>query len=103
MAFAVRRRTREIGVRLALGAAVGDVRKLVLRQGLVLVLLGAAAGALASVVVGHSLASQLYGVQPVDWLSVIAALAILGSAALLAAWIPARRATRIDPIDALRE
>lgn len=103
MAFAVRRRTREIGVRVALGAAAGDVRRLVLRQGLALVLLGAAAGGLASIAVGYALASQLYGVPPIDPLSVGAALAILAAAALLAAWIPARRATRIDPILALRE
>jgi ABC-type antimicrobial peptide transport system permease subunit len=103
MAFTVRRRTREIGVRLALGAAVHDVRRLVLRQGLTLVLSGALAGAEASMAVSRALAHQLYGVPPLDLLSLGAALAILSGAALMAAWLPARRATRIDPIIALRD
>jgi predicted permease len=103
MAFTVRRRTREIGVRLALGAAVHDVRRLVLRQGLTLVLSGALAGAAASMAVSRALAHQLYGVPPLDLLSLGAALAILSGAALMAAWLPARRATRIDPIIALRD
>ena len=103
MAFTVRRRTREIGVRLALGAAVSDVRGLVLRQGLWLVVPGAVAGAMASVAVGRALASQLYGVPAFDPLSVGTALAILTMAALAATWLPARRATRIDPVIALRD
>lgn len=103
MAFTVRRRTREIGVRLALGAAVGDVYRLVLRQGFTLVLLGAAAGAVASSVVGYSLASQLYGVPAVDPASLGAALAVLCTAAMVAAWVPARRAAKVDPVVALRD
>ena len=103
MAFAVRRRTREIGVRVALGAAAADVRRLVLRQGLALVLLGAALGAVASIAVGRMLASQLYGVPAIDPISLGGALALLGGAALVAAWLPARRATRIDPVVALRD
>ena len=103
MAFTVRRRTREIGVRLALGAAVGDVRRLVLRQGLVLVMSGALAGAVASLAVGKGLANQLYGVPPLDPVSMVAALAILSCAAVAATWLPARRATKIDPIVALRD
>jgi predicted permease len=103
MAIAVRRRTREIGVRLALGAAMRDVHGLVLRQGLGLVATGALAGAVASVAVGRALASQLYGVPEFDLLSVGVALAVLSVAALAASWLPARRATRIDPIVALRD
>ena len=103
MAFAVRRRTREIGVRLALGAAVTDVRRLIFQQGLVLVLPGAVAGALASLAVGRLLASQLYGVSPVDVPSVVGSLIVLVAAALLATWLPARRATSIDPVVALRD
>ena len=103
MAIAVRRRTREIGVRLALGAAMRDVHGLVLRQGLGLVATGALAGAVASVAVGRALASQLYGVPEFDLLSVGVALAVLTVAALAASWLPARRATRIDPIVALRD
>jgi predicted permease len=103
MAFGVRRRTREIGVRLALGARPADVRRLVLRQGFALVILGAAAGAAGSVVAGKALASQLYGVSPTDLLSTAAALLLLLGTALLAMWLPARRATKIQPIVALRE
>jgi len=103
MAFMVRRRTREIGVRLALGARVADVRRLVLRQGLALVALGAGIGAIASGLVGRLLANQLYGVSPDDPLSIAAALAVLIAIAFLAMWLPARRATRIEPVVALRE
>ena len=103
MAFTVRRRTREIGVRLALGATVANVRGLVLRQGLALVALGAGAGAIASLLAGRLLASQLFGVSPNDPVSIAAALAILAAIAFLATWLPARRATQIDPVVALRE
>jgi predicted permease len=103
MAFSVRRRTREIGVRLALGAPIAEVRRLVVRQGLALVALGAAAGAMGSVMVGRLLANQLYGVSPTDPLSVVSALAILIAIAWLATWLPARKATGIDPAEALRE
>jgi putative ABC transport system permease protein len=103
MAFAVRRRMREIGVRVALGAAVADVRRLMLRGGLTLVLLGAAVGACASLAVGRLLAGQLYGVAAIDPISTVSAFAVLATAALMAAWLPARRAARIDPVIALRE
>ena len=103
MAFAVRRRTREIGVRVALGAAVSDVRRLVLRGGLTLVLMGAAGGGLASLAVGRLLAGQLYGVAAIDPISTVSAFAVLATAALIAAWLPARRAARIDPVIALRD
>jgi predicted permease len=103
MAFAVGRRTREIGVRLALGARVADVRRLVLRQALALVALGATAGGIASALVGRLLVSQLYGVSPTDPVSIAAALTVLVAAALFATWLPARRATAIDPVAALRE
>ena len=103
MAFAVRRRTREIGVRMALGASVADVRRLVLGQGLALAMIGAAAGTLAALGAGRLFASQLYGVSPSDPASITAALTILTAIALLAAWLPARKATRIEPVVALRE
>ena len=103
MSFGVRRRTREIGVRLALGATAGDVRQLVLRQGLGLVIVGAAGGAAGSIVAGRTLASQLYGVSPTDVVSIVAALLLLLATALLAIWLPMRRATRIQPVVALRD
>lgn len=103
MAFAVRRRTREIGVRLALGAGVADVRRLVLGEGLTLVATGAAIGALASVLVGKLLASQLYGVPPNDPISLGAALATLIVVAFVATWLASQAATKIEPVLALRE
>lgn len=103
MAFAVRRRTREIGVRMALGARASDVRGLVLRQGLALVAAGSLLGALGAGGVGRLLENQLYGVAAVDPAAIGAAFALLTATALLAAWMPARRATRVDPSIALRD
>lgn len=103
MAFAVRRRTREIGVRLALGAGIGDVRLMIVRQSLTLVALGVAAGLAGAIWAGRAVESQLYGVSPVDFASFAGAAIVLGAAALIATWIPARRATLVDPVVALRE
>jgi ABC-type antimicrobial peptide transport system permease subunit len=103
MAFLVGRRTREIGLRMALGARTVDVRSLVLKEGVVLALVGVLCGLALSAWVGHALRHQLYGIGPLDAASVSAAAAILAGAALLASWLPARRAARVDPIVALRE
>jgi putative ABC transport system permease protein len=103
MAFLVGRRTREIGVRIALGARTTDVRSLVLKEGVVLALVGVVCGLALSAWVGHALRHQLYGIGPLDASSVGVAAAILAGAALLASWLPARRAARVDPIVALRE
>ena len=103
MAFLVGRRTREIGVRIALGARTTDVRSLVVREGVLLALTGVLCGLTLSAWVGHGLRHQLYGIGPLDVSSVSAAAAILAGAALLASWLPARRAARVDPIIALRE
>jgi macrolide transport system ATP-binding/permease protein len=103
MAFLVGRRTREIGVRMALGARTTDVRSLVLREGLALTVAGIAAGLAISAWVGHALRHQLYGIGPFDATSIAAAAAVLAAAALLGSWLPARRAARVDPITALRE
>ena len=103
MAFLVGRRTREIGVRIALGARTTDVRSLVVREGVLLALTGVLCGLALSAWVGHGLRHQLYGIGPLDVSSVSAAAAILAGAALLASWLPARRAARVDPIIALRE
>jgi predicted permease len=103
MAFAVRRRTREIGVRMALGARSRDVRLMIVRQSLVLVGIGVAAGLGGAVWAGRAVESQLYGVSPLDMTSFAAAAFTLGIAALAAAWLPARRATLVDPIVILRE
>jgi predicted permease len=102
MAQAVGRRTREIGVRLALGAAPGDVRRLVLREAVVLAILGSAAGLGLALGAGQLIRERLFGVSATDPLSLAIATAVLAIVALVAAWAPARRAARVDPVEALR-
>jgi predicted permease len=102
IAYMVARRTREIGVRMALGAPVASVRGLVLKQSLTVVAPGIAIGVAASLAATRLLESWLYGVRAADpWTSVTGA-SVLIAAALLASWIPARRAARVDPLVALR-
>jgi ABC-type lipoprotein release transport system permease subunit len=102
MAYAVGQRTREIGVRLALGAVPADVRRLVLRQGLVLAVIGGLAGAGLGLLLAHTIRARLFGVGPADGPSVIGSMVLLAAVALAASWLPARRAARVNPIDALR-
>ena len=102
VAYAVAQRAGEFGLRMALGARGRDVAALVIRQGLRTVALGGTAGALGAVAVGRLLRARLYGVGPLDPVSLGATAAVLAGAALLAAWLPARRAARVDPAAALR-
>jgi ABC-type antimicrobial peptide transport system permease subunit len=102
MAYTVARRTREIGVRMALGAVAGDVVWLVMREVLVLVGSGLAIGLLAAWGLGHYLTSQLYGISGSDLSTTAAAAGLLATVALLAGYIPARRAARVNPVLALR-
>jgi predicted permease len=102
MSYAVSRRVREIGIRMALGAERGKILSLVLKEALLLVASGVALGLPAAYAVAKIVASQLYGVSPADPLSALGGVAILGLVALAAAWIPARRASRVDPTVALR-
>lgn len=102
VAFAVSRRTREIGIRMAVGADRGSVVRMVVRQGLRLALTGVAIGVGASLVVTRALAALLYGISPGDLPSFAAAAVVLVAVALLANLIPARRAGRVDPVAALR-
>ena len=102
MSQAVARRTREIGVRLALGAVPGDVRRLVLREAIALAILGSAAGLGLALAAGQVIRERLFGVGPSDPVSLAVAIGVLGAVALVAAWSPARRAARVDPVDALR-
>ena len=102
MAFLVTQRTAEIGVRMALGAQKRDVLKLVVGRGMALAIIGTAIGLVASLVLTRLLRSLLFEVTPTDWLTfVIASIALL-TVALLACYIPARRATKVDPLVALR-
>lgn len=103
MSYSVTQRTREIGVRIALGADANHVLRQVLRGGLWLVLLGILIGAVGSIATGYALASQLYGTQLADAGVVFVLVAgALSAVAALACWLPARRATRVDPMIALR-
>jgi predicted permease len=101
-AFSVTQRTREIGVRVALGAQRSHVLALIVRQGLVLAGIGVTAGALAALGATRLIGNLLYGVAPTDVVAFGAAAGLLAFAALAASWIPARRAARVDPIVALR-
>jgi putative ABC transport system permease protein len=98
----VTRRTREIGTRVALGAARSDVVKLILREGMLLGLAGIGAGLIASAWLSRFIASQLYGVAPLDALVLSGVSLLLLCVAFLACYLPARRAARVDPIIALR-
>lgn len=102
LSFDVTRRTREIGVRTALGAQRSDVLLLVLRQGLVLVVVGVTLGAATAIVVTRLLGSLLYDVQPTDPFTFAITAALLIAIGLIACSLPARRATRVDPMTALR-
>jgi predicted permease len=103
MAYAVAQRQREIGVRLALGAAASGIRRLVLGQGARLALLGIGIGLLAAVGVGRLLGTLLFGVGALDLPTFVGVPLILGAMALVACWLPARRAMRVDPLVAIRE
>jgi len=102
MAYSVSQRTREMGIRLALGAKIPQVVTLVLRDGLKLVLIGLGVGAAASVGVGSLISNQLYGISKYDPVVFVGVSLTLVAVALLACFVPARRATKVNPTEALR-
>ena len=102
MAATVRQRTREIGIRMALGATVEEVRALVLRQGMRLAFWGCAMGIIGALLGTRALRSMLFGISPTDPLTFVAVAALILAAAALACYLPARNASRVDPVNELR-
>jgi len=102
ISYSVTLRTHEIGIRMALGAQTGDVLTMVIRQAIVLAVIGVALGLSASYALTSLMSKLLFGVQPTDPATFVLTAAILSITALLASYLPARRATKIDPLEALR-
>ena len=102
ISYLVSERTHEIGIRLALGAQRSDILRMVVRQGLGLAIAGAAVGLVCALIVSHLMAGLLYGVRPSDPVTFVGVALLLIGVALLACYIPARRAIRVDPLVALR-
>jgi ABC-type antimicrobial peptide transport system permease subunit len=103
LAYGVRQRTKEIGVRIALGATAADIHLTVLRQASVVLGVGLIAGTVGALVLGRWLTSLTFGISPSDPRILVAAAVVLTTTGLLAAWLPARRASRVAPTIAMRE
>jgi putative ABC transport system permease protein len=102
VSYAVARRTREMGIRVALGATVREILALVIRQGMLLTLIGVAMGIAGSLVLTKLISELLFGITPTDASTLIATALLFGAVSLLATYIPARRAATIDPTTAFR-
>jgi ABC-type antimicrobial peptide transport system permease subunit len=102
MSYAVSRRTREIGIRMALGAQVGGVQKMIVGQGMRLAGIALVVGLAAALAVARLFTAFLYGVRTDDAATFVGVPVLLGIVVLVASWIPARRAARVDPMVALR-
>jgi putative ABC transport system permease protein len=102
MAYSVTQRSHELGIRIALGAAPRDVLRLVLTQGTHLIVIGAAAGLVAALFLTRAMTSLLYGVGAYDPWTFLGVAVLMTAVALFACYLPARRASRVDPIVALR-
>ena len=103
MSYTVARRTNEIGVRMALGARPRDVRRMIMRESLVLVLVGIGLGGAAALAAGRLVASLLFGLQPTDTATITAAILVVAGVSTLAGYLPARRASAVEPMAALRQ
>ena len=101
MSYNVSRRTNEIGIRMALGAQRGDVLRLVLRESMILVAVGVVVGLAIALSAGHLITTLLYGLAPTDVLSIVVAVAVMVTVSAVAGYIPALRASRVDPMEAL--
>jgi putative ABC transport system permease protein len=102
LAFSVSQRTNELGVRVALGAQRGEILRMILGEGAAMALVGLAVGGAAAVPLSELLTGLLFGVEPADPATIAASAVLLVAVAVVAAWVPARRATAVDPITALR-
>jgi putative ABC transport system permease protein len=103
LAYLVTQRTKEIGIRIALGSSAGGIFELVLREGLLLIAAGFLFGAAGAMVLRRSLESQLFGISASDPIVIGSVTFVLAAVAILACVLPARRATRIDPLVALAQ
>ena len=101
-AYTVAHRSREIGIRMALGAMPADIFRLIMKQGVLQTAAAVGGGIALSLLAGKALASMLFNVSPADPLVLGAAVIVLAAASLLACYLPARRATRVNPLEALR-
>ena len=102
IAYVVAQRRREVGIRMALGAAAGEVQTLFVRHGLLITAIGLTVGAVSAAALSRVMGALLFNVSPLDPLTYVAGILALGTVAVLATWIPARQATRVDPAIALR-
>lgn len=102
MGYSVQQRTQELGIRMALGAQASTIRNMIIRQGMILATIGIVVGVAGALWLTHFLASFLFGVKALDPAAFIATLLLLSAVAVVAVWFPARRATRVSPLTALR-
>jgi putative ABC transport system permease protein len=102
LSYSVKRRVQELGIRLALGARIGDVLRMVIVEGMKPTLLGVVLGTVGALAMGHVLASLIYGVKPTDPVTFLVVAVLLSAIALFASIIPAYRAAKVDPLVALR-
>jgi ABC-type antimicrobial peptide transport system permease subunit len=103
LSYTVAQRSREISIRMALGAPAGRVVRMIVGHAMLLAALGVGAGLVASLVMARVLRSQLFGVTATDPLTIVAVVLVLGLSAAVASWLPARRAATVDPVNALRD
>ena len=102
LAYAVARRTNEIGVRMALGANPGDILRMILGEALTKVAVGVAIGLTGAAAASRLISNTLFGVGQIDPVAIVVALVLMLATALIAGYIPARRATKVDPVEALK-